>query len=58
MKPLSPADCAHLQAADGWLDLGNHFEANAELERILPVKPCIPIESSISIENCGLGPIA
>jgi hypothetical protein len=34
MKPLAPADRIHLQAADGWLDLGNHVEANAELEKI------------------------
>jgi len=36
MKPLPPPDKHHLRAAEGWLDLGNAFEANAELERIAP----------------------
>jgi tetratricopeptide (TPR) repeat protein len=26
----------HLQAAAGWLELGNHLEANAELDKIAP----------------------
>ena len=34
MKCLKPPDTHHLAAAQGWLGLGNHFEANAELERI------------------------
>ena len=36
MKPLEPPDTLHLQAAQGWLELGNHIEANEELERITP----------------------
>ena len=32
---LSP-DLRHLQAAQGWLELGNHLEANEELENITP----------------------
>ena len=36
MKPLSTPDSHHLRAAQGWLELGNHKEANAELERIAP----------------------
>jgi len=31
---MSPADLRHLQAAQGWLELGNHLEANEELENI------------------------
>jgi hypothetical protein len=31
---LRPPDTHHLQAAQGWLELGNHLEANQELERI------------------------
>jgi len=31
---MSPADRHNLQAAQGWLELGNHVEAAAELERI------------------------
>lgn len=34
MQPLTPPDSFHLSAAIGWLELGNHIEANEELERI------------------------
>jgi predicted Zn-dependent protease len=33
-KPLEPPDSIHLQAAEGWLELGNHIEADAELDNI------------------------
>ncbi len=33
-KPLEPPDAHHLRAAEGWLELGNWREANAELENI------------------------
>lgn len=36
MQPLEPPDCFHLDAALGWLGLGNWQEANAELEKIAP----------------------
>ena len=36
MKPLEPPDTHHLQAAQGWLELGNHIEAIEELENIAP----------------------
>jgi hypothetical protein len=36
MKPLEPPDSTHLEAAQGWLALGNHLAANEELERIKP----------------------
>src|SRR5262245_61473213 len=36
MKPLPRPDAIHLQAAIGWLELGNHLEANEELEKIQP----------------------
>ena len=36
VKPLEPPDTHHLNAALGWLELGNHVEANAELENITP----------------------
>jgi hypothetical protein len=36
MKPLTPPNSLHLQAAQGWLELGNHIEANQELEKITP----------------------
>ncbi len=31
---LSPQDKKHLEAAQGWLELGNHIEAHAELDQI------------------------
>jgi predicted Zn-dependent protease len=34
MKPLEPPDAFHLQAAEGWIGLGNYAEANDELEQI------------------------
>lgn len=34
VKPLVPPDSHHLQAAEGWLELGNHLEANEELKKI------------------------
>jgi len=36
MKPLEPPDSMHLNAAEGWLELGNHPEANEELEKVTP----------------------
>lgn len=37
VKPLEPPDSIHLKAAEGWLELGNHIEANEELEQIAPL---------------------
>lgn len=34
MKALQPPDSHHIDAAPGWLDLGNHIEADAELDNI------------------------
>jgi tetratricopeptide (TPR) repeat protein len=34
MRPLTPPDTHHLLAAQGWIELGNHLEANEELENI------------------------
>ena len=34
MRPLKPPDSIYLRAAQGWLELGNHLEAQAELENI------------------------
>src|SRR5947207_15856680 len=34
--PLPISDKRHVDAAEGWLALGNHLEANEELERITP----------------------
>src|SRR5947209_7357308 len=36
MNPFPPPEYHHLKAAEGWLELGNHLEANEELENIPP----------------------
>src|ERR1700688_2051682 len=36
ISPLQPPDTMHLQAAQGWFELGDHLEANEELELIAP----------------------
>jgi len=33
---FQPSDRHHLQAAEGWLELGNPLEANEEVEKITP----------------------
>lgn len=33
---MEQADVQHLRTAIGWLELGNHFDANKEFERITP----------------------
>lgn len=35
-KSLGHPDNLHLQAAQGWLELGNHLEADKELDEIKP----------------------
>ncbi len=34
ITPLQPPDSLHLQAAQGWLELGDHIAANEELDNI------------------------
>ena len=36
MRPIEPPDTHHLSCAIGWLELGNHLEANLELHKIDP----------------------
>lgn len=36
MKPLEPSEVFHVTASQGWLELGNHTEADAELDMIHP----------------------
>jgi len=43
MKKLAPPDSMHLDAAQGWLELGLHLEANAELEYIAPQNRSHPL---------------
>jgi hypothetical protein len=39
---LGLSDQRQLEAAEGWLELGNWYEANEELERISPEKRAHP----------------
>ncbi|MCI0745192.1 MAG: tetratricopeptide repeat protein [Verrucomicrobia subdivision 3 bacterium] len=36
MRSLLPQEARHLQAAEGWLELGNHQEAFHEINQIIP----------------------
>ena len=36
MKSLQHPDDRHLQAAQGWIELGDHLEADKELDEITP----------------------
>ena len=36
LTPISPPDLHYFRAAQGWLELGNLLEANAELGKIAP----------------------
>ena len=36
MPALQPPHTIHLQAAQGWLELGSHLEVNEELEEFMP----------------------
>jgi predicted Zn-dependent protease len=51
MAELEPQDLMHLNAADGWLGLGDLMEANAELEQITPAMRLHPdvLETRLNI---------
>jgi tetratricopeptide (TPR) repeat protein len=36
IAPLQPPDSLHVQAAQGWLELGNPVESRAELDKVTP----------------------
>ena len=50
VKRLQPPDTFHLDAAIGWLGLGNHLEANEELEKITPGLRAYPDVLEVRIE--------
>jgi hypothetical protein len=50
MKPLEPPDSHHLSAAIGWIELGNHLEANEELEKIAPALRAHPEVLLVRVE--------
>ncbi len=51
MKPLEPPDSLHLQAAQDWLELGNHIEANEELEKSTPQLCAHPMVLAVRWES-------
>jgi len=53
MKPLEPPDSLHLLAAHGWLELGSHIEASAELEKITPELRAHPVVLEVRWEICA-----
>jgi predicted Zn-dependent protease len=55
IKPLEPPDSIHLNAGLGWLELGNHLEANEELERITPEMRAHPAVLSVRYEIYAKG---
>jgi tetratricopeptide (TPR) repeat protein len=50
IKSLQPPDSHHLSAAIGWLGLGNHIAANAELEKIAPKNRAYPSVLAVRFE--------
>jgi len=53
MKPLEPPDSLHLQAAQGWLELGNPIEANEELGKIPHQHQAHPAVLEVRWEICA-----
>ena len=53
MRPLEPPDRFHIEAAKGWLELGNHLEANDELERITAVNRARPEVLRVRWRSCA-----
>jgi len=52
---LLPADNLHLQAAEGWLELGNHIEAHEELDQITPQLRAHPDILEVRWNICAYG---
>ncbi len=50
MNPLPLADQRHLQAAEGWLGLGDHLAANEELDQITPELRAHPLVLKVRYE--------
>jgi len=53
MPRLVPPDTFHLEAAQGWLELGNHVEAEAELNKITPRFRAHPAVLEVRWEICA-----
>jgi len=54
MTPLPPPDQRHLEAAEGWLGLGDHLAANEELDSITPRLRAHPDPLKPRFEVCWL----
>ena len=54
MPPLQPPDSHHLLAAQGWLELGNHVEANRELQNIAPLLRAHPHVLEMRWQICAV----
>ncbi len=54
MKPLEPGDSFLVQAAQGWLELGNWAEARAELEKVDPELRTHPEVLKVRWEICAV----
>ena len=55
MTSLALDDQRQLEAAEGWLGLGNHLEANAELENIRAECRAHPVASLCRSQKLGSG---
>ena len=55
MQPLTPPATHYLLAAQGWIELGNYLEANAELEKICPLSRIHPDVLEIHCQICANG---
>ena len=50
MEDLEPHDVMHLNAAEGWLGLGNVVEADAELKKVTPLMRSHPAVLAVRYE--------
>ena len=55
VKPFEPPDTHHLRAAEGWLELGNYTEANAELDNVTPTVRAHPVVLRLRWHVCAQG---
>ncbi|HXT40762.1 MAG TPA: tetratricopeptide repeat protein, partial [Candidatus Angelobacter sp.] len=55
MRKLTPPDSHHLNAASGWLELGNAAEARAELTRVSATNRNHPATLELEWQICAAG---
>ncbi len=58
MAPLPIEDQRHLNAAEGWLELGDHLEADEELENLRPKRSeaALRLKREVPLtRDCSLG---